>query len=99
MTTHQDLIRKYSGEAGSVAPEVEPVKRNRAKSVRRRLTVRLNADVVAALHILKIAQGSDMNRVCEEAISKVALARLAEVKAGLAAGEWDVIVRCADGAR
>jgi hypothetical protein len=99
MTTHQDLIRKFSGETGSVAQEVEPVKRTRSKSVRRRLTMRVDAEVVAGLQILKIAQGIDMNRVCEEAISKMVLERIAKVKAGLAAGEWDVIVRCADASR
>ena len=99
MTTHQELIRKFWGEAASVAPEVEAAKRNRSKTARRRLTVRLNVEVVAALQILKIALGTDMNRFCEEVVTKGAFERLADVKAALPSGEWDVIVRCADGSR
>jgi hypothetical protein len=99
MTTHEDLIRKFSGAPVSAAPAVEPAARNRSKAKRRRLTVRLNVDVVSALQILKIALGTDMNRFCEEAVGKAAVERLAEVRAGLAPGEWDVIVRCADGSR
>src|SRR5882724_1347001 len=51
------------------------------------------------LQIIKTAMGINKNVFCEEVLVKVIRERVAELRAELEPGQWDVIVRCADGGR
>jgi hypothetical protein len=106
MKTRDALIRKFAvlrpgGAAGVASSAQIPAKPRAApgQTRRRRLTFRLDVGVLRDLQILKVALGVNVNRFCEDAVAKVAVERLAEVKTQLTPEEWDVIVRVADGTR
>jgi hypothetical protein len=92
------VMRKFAvlrHEASPVTVADKVVKK--AKGGRGKITLRPSEQMMVDLALLKSLLRKDMNELCLELLADQVAKKLSDVRARVSPGEWDVIVRYAEG--
>jgi hypothetical protein len=94
------LKRKFGGGGSSVPVSVSATATKASVSTkpkRTKITLRIPEEMMASLVLLKRVLGKDMNELCVDLLVDQVANKLSEARARVSPGEWDVIVKYAEG--
>jgi hypothetical protein len=97
----KDALKRKFSVLGNEIPVAGNEKLGKAaeggKDRRKKITLRPSEEMMRNLVLLKRVLGKDMNGLCLELMADQVSKRLGEARARVSPGEWDVIVKYAEG--